>query len=125
MLATAKKATDGLFLYGNKKYKKSILQKDPDLQNPHSPLDPPQNSAKNKPTEELLPLPDHLTWMCGSISLYWFRKISSCSKPQDVKVADDQYNDIAKCRVNQPFIPGYSWVPITHTGGHQTAQKST
>lgn len=33
----------------------------------------------------------------SSVSLYWFYKIVSCSKPQDAKVADDQHNDIAKC----------------------------
>lgn len=41
-------------------------------------------------------------------------------KPQDAKVADDQYNDVAKCSVNQPFIPGYFWVPVTHIDKHQT-----
>lgn len=56
----------------------------------------PQGNSVNKESEELLPLPENLTCMC-SISLYWFCKISSCLKPHDAKVADDQYNDVAKC----------------------------
>lgn len=36
-------------------------------------------------------------------------------------MADDQYNDVAKYQVNQPFIPGHSWVPITLPDEHQPA----
>lgn len=85
---------------------------------------PEWNSASKESPEELLPLPENLNCKT-SISQYWFCKISSCLKSQDAKVADDQYDDVAKYRVNQPFIPGHSWVPITHTDEHQPAWKST
>lgn len=43
----------------------------------------------------------------------------SCSKPQDAKVADDQQNVLLNAEVNQPLIPGHSWVPIIHTDEYQ------
>lgn len=101
-----------------------ILQNDSGLQDPLFHATPQWHSTNKGSPAELLPLPENLTGV-DSISLFWFCKISSCLKPQDAKVADDQYNDIAKCRVNQPLIPGHSWVPITHTDEYQPAWKST
>lgn len=123
LLATANSTTDGLFLYGNKEYS-SQLDKMTQACTPSIHSTPQWNLANKESPEELLPLPDNLTCKT-SISQYWFHKISSCLKSQDAKVADDQYDDVAKCRVNQPFIPGHSWVPITHTDEHQPAWKST
>lgn len=61
--------------------------------------------------------------LSAHIPLYWLCKIFFLFKTTGCKVADGRYNDIAKCKVNQPCLLGHSWVPITHWGEHQTAQS--
>lgn len=127
MLATANTTTNGLFLY---RINSTTVNSAKSLR-PAAPSPPPTPLPTPSEFPSETQLTGNLLRNCflytktSRISLYWFCKISSCLKPQDAKVADDQYNDIAKCWVNQPLIPGHSWVPITHTDEHQPAPKST
>lgn len=113
LLATANTTTSRLFLYGNQDYNRFCSMTEASFSVPSTLL---WNSANWSASFSLKPY--LRIFHCTG-----FARFSSCLKPQGAEVADGRYNDIAKCKVNQPCLLGHSWVPITHWGEHQTAQS--